>query len=172
MPDPPPPDCFLHPAVEVRPSPIAGDGLFATAPIPAGTLVSRLGGRLVTWDELRRLLADPAVPYVDTVAACGGLHLVLPVGTPNGKGNHGCDPNLWWGGPYALLARRDLRPGEELTLDYATCTKDPGFVMECRCGAASCRGRVSGDDWRRPDLRERYGDHWTPAVLALVRGGL
>ncbi|SET63767.1 SET domain-containing protein [Nonomuraea wenchangensis] len=122
MPEPPAPHCLLHPAVEVRPSPIAGDGLFATTPLPAGTVVSRLGGRLVT---------------------------------------RGCDPNLWWSAPYALVVRRDVGRGEELTLDYATCTKAPGFVLECRCGAPLCRGRVTGEDWKRADLRERYGDHWS-----------
>jgi len=28
--------------------------------------------------------------------------------------------------------------------------------MECRCGAAACRGVLTGTDWMRPDLRERY----------------
>jgi len=53
------PDCWLHPEVEVRPSPIAGDGLFARAPIQAGTAVSRLGGRVVTWPELESCSRRP-----------------------------------------------------------------------------------------------------------------
>jgi len=36
--------CWLHPDLEIRPSPIAGKGLFARAPVEAGTIVSRLGG--------------------------------------------------------------------------------------------------------------------------------
>ena len=39
-------DCWLHPAVVVADSSIQGHGLFCTAPIAAGTLVARLGGRL------------------------------------------------------------------------------------------------------------------------------
>ncbi|SEH00437.1 hypothetical protein SAMN05444920_116172 [Nonomuraea solani] len=165
---PPEPGCRLHPHLEVRSSPIAGVGLFATAAIPAGTEVSRLGGRLLTWDRLRDLLADPAQPYVDTIAVAADLHLVLPPGSPNGKGNHSCDPNLWWTGPYTLATRRDLRPGDEATNDYATSTAAPDFAMDCRCGTPLCRGRVTGTDWRRADLRERYGDHWVPALLALI----
>ncbi|MFC4118414.1 SET domain-containing protein [Nonomuraea zeae] len=168
--EPPASDCWLHPHLEVRPSPIAGAGLFATAAIPAGTVVSRLGGRLVSTARLRALIDDPALPYVDTIAVAADLHLVLPAGRPNGKGNHACDPNLWWTGPYTLAARRDLRPGEEATNDYATSTAEPGFGMECRCGAALCRGRVTGEDWRRPELQERYGEHWVPAVRALIGG--
>ncbi|TYB69906.1 SET domain-containing protein [Nonomuraea sp. PA05] len=169
MPEPPEPDCWLHPGLEVRPSAIAGEGLFATAAISAGTVVSRLGGRLVTWDDLQALFADPAVPYVDTITVTADRHLVLPPGRPIGKANHSCDPNLWWTGPYTLAARRDLSPGEEVTSDYATSTADPGFVLDCRCATPLCRGRVTGGDHRRPDLLERYGEHWVPALLILAR---
>jgi hypothetical protein len=170
----PEPDCWLHPAVEVRQSPIAGEGLFAREPIPAGTAVSRLGGRLVSWGELQRLFArmrrSPGPRYIDTIAVTEGWHLVLPPGTANGKGNHSCDPNLWWVGPYALAARRDIAVDEELTSDYATFTTDPAFTMSCRCGTAGCRGTVTGQDWRLAELRQRYRDHWVPVLAARLRG--
>src|SRR5690242_16700387 len=135
-------DCWLHPAVEVGPSPVAGDGLFARAPLPAGAAVSRLGGRLVDGRELQRLLraTRDGGSYLDTITVADDSHLVLPPGRANGKGNHGCDPNLWWGGPYTLVARRDIAAGEELTNDYATSTGEAAFTMPCRCGAALCRG--------------------------------
>jgi SET domain-containing protein len=166
---PPHPDCWLHPDVEVRWSPIAGRGLFASAPIPAGTVVSRLGGRLLTGAELRKSLAEPGRPYVDTIMVGEDRHLVLPPRRPNGYGNHGCDPNLWWTGPYELAARRDIAAGEELTNDYATSTAEPDFNMACACGSPLCRGVVSGNDWRRPELRARYGAHWVPALHARIR---
>lgn len=164
----PDPDCRLHPAVTVGRSPIAGEGLFARAPIAAGEAVSRIGGRLVTGLELRRLLAA-ADHYVDTITVAGDIHLVLPRDRPNGKGNHGCDPNLWWGEPYTLIARRHIAAGEELTHDYATSTGEEDFVMDCHCGSELCRGRVTGRDWLRPELRERYGDHWVPGLLDRMR---
>ena len=75
---PPDADCWLHPDVEVRVSRIEGRGLFARAPIPAGTMVSRLGGRLVGGGELRRLLAEPERGYLDTITVGADMHLVLP----------------------------------------------------------------------------------------------
>jgi hypothetical protein len=45
------------------------------------------------------------------------------------------------------------------------------FAMPCRCGSTLCRGRVTGTDWRRPDLQRRYGDHWVPGLLARIRRG-
>jgi uncharacterized protein len=160
----PEPDCWLHEDVVVGPSPVAGRGLFARAPIRAGTMVSRLGGRLVSTAELRALLAAPG-PYVDTVAVAADRHLILPPGTPNGLGNHSCDPNLWWVGPYRLAARRDVAAGEELTNDYATGTGEDAFRMTCRCGSPLCRGTITGSDWRSPQLQVRYGPHWVPVLL-------
>src|SRR5690242_14851186 len=100
----PEPDCWLHPDVEVRVSDIEGRGLFARAAIPAGTVVARAGGVLVTDAGLRAAFeaaaADPAHPYIDTYTVDEDLHLILPPRRPNGYGNHGCDPNLWWTGPF------------------------------------------------------------------------
>lgn len=169
MVDSPQPDCWLYHDVEVRRSPISGRGLFATANIAFGTVVSRLGGRLVSTAALRDLLTaaarDPDHPYIDTITVGADLHLVLPPRRPNGYGNHSCDPNLWWVGPYELAARRDIAAGDELTNDYATSTAEPDFVIACSCGSGQCRGVVTGNDWRRQDLRDRYGRHWVPALL-------
>jgi uncharacterized protein len=139
--------------------------------IPAGTAVSRLGGRLVTAHELTELFAaqPSASGYIDTITVTDEVHLVLPPGRANGKGNHGCDPNLWWTDAYTLAARRDIAPGEEITNDYATSTAAAGFTMPCRCRTALCRGTITGQDWRRDDLRRRYADHWVPGLLQRIR---
>jgi len=169
----PEPDCWLHPDVEVRRSPIAGDGLFALASIASDTPVSRLGGRLVTGPELDELFAvaahQPSRQYVDSITVGEGLHLVLPPGNPNGKGNHSCDPNLWWAGAYTLTARRDVAADEELTNDYATSTDSPEFTMACSCRTPCCRSMISGLDWRCADLQQRYGDHWVPGLVQRIR---
>jgi uncharacterized protein len=164
---PPPQDVWLDPRVEVGPSAIEGRGLFATAAIATGEPVVRLGGRLVDTAALERLIEaagdDPAA-YVDTITVHPDEHLVLPAGSPAHHGNHSCDPSTWIGGPYELVARRPLRPGDELTLDYATISGAGGLSMVCRCRSDSCRGEVTSDDWRRPDLRARYRGRWVPAL--------
>ena len=164
----PPADVWIDERLAVRESPIDGLGLFAASAIPAGTVVIRLGGRLVSSRELATLIAaadaDPAVPYVDTVTTYDDAHLVLPPGTPIHFGNHCCDPTLWHVGPYELAARRDLREGDEATTDYATQSGAPGFAMACRCGSQLCRGQITSDDWSRPELQARYAWHWVPAL--------
>lgn len=167
----PPPDPWVDGRLAVGPSGIDGRGLFATAPVAAGEVIIRLGGRLVDTAELDRLIAAAnagARPYVDTVTVFEDRHLVLPPGTIAHCGNHSCDPNAWFVGGYDIAARRDIAAGEEVTTDYATSSGGPGFAMTCRCGSALCRGRITGGDWRRPELQQRYGSHWTPALLQRI----
>ncbi len=121
-------------------------GLFATAPITAGTIVSIVDGAVLTGAELAAFIAteNRQGRYVDTIALGPDRHLVLPPDTPNGKGNHSCEPNLGWVDAVTLVACRDIAAGEELTNDYATRTADPDFIMTCHCGAPTCRGVVTG----------------------------
>ena len=165
---PPAADCWLHPDVEVRPSDIAGRGLFATGPIPAGTVVSRLGGRLVTATELAALTGGDE--SVDSLVVDEGVHLVLAPGSDNRFGNHACDPNLGWVDELSLETLRDLAPGEELVSDYATSTTDPGFYLRCHCPSYRCRQMVEGTDWRIPQLQQRYAGHWPPYLQRLIDG--
>lgn len=155
-------ECWLHDDVTVARSAIAGHGLFATAPIAAGTPVSRLGGRLCSTAELRELIA--ASGYVDSVVVDEDVHLLLAPGNRNRLGNHSCDPNLWWTDEYTLSARRDIAAGEELTSDYSTNIADPQFVLRCHCESYRCRQMVTGDDWRIPQLQRVYAGHWTPML--------
>ena len=151
------------------------NGLFAREFIPAGTAVSRVGGRLVSGTELQEAFdaasRDPEHPYIDTITVANDLHLILPPRRPNGYGNHSCDPNLRWIDAYTQAARLDIVPDEELTNDYATSTGIAGFRMDCRCGSPLCRGVITGTDWQRAELRERYGEHWTPGLLELIESG-
>ena len=162
----PPASCWLLPSVEVRPSPIAGRGLFATADLPAGTVVSRLGGRLVSTAELTRLMAD-ADQYVDSIVVAEDRHLLLAPGE-NRFGNHSCDPNLGWVDEYTLAAMVDVPAGQELVSDYAMSTTDPDYVLRCHCPSYRCRQMVEGSDWRIPQLQARYQGWWVPYVQSLV----
>jgi SET domain-containing protein len=167
-----PDTCRLHDAVEVRTSPIEGRGLFATAPIAAGEVVMRLGGRIVTRAELDELIAgaEASGTYVDCISVDDGIDLVMPSGHDIHFGNHGCDPNVWHTDAFTLVARRDIAPDEEIVLDYATQADNAEMSFACSCGSAPCRGVVTGADWRRPELQERYGDHWTPVLLRRIAG--
>jgi hypothetical protein len=77
--------------------------------------------------------------------------------------NHACDPSAWFEG-LDLVARRDLEPGDEITMDYATFCTEPMAEFACSCGALGCRSVIRGSD-HLEDFVERYGDHLSDHVL-------
>ncbi len=58
-----------------------------------------------------------------------------------------------------MIARRDIKPGEEITYDYATTEITLPFEMACGCGSPHCRGVVTNLDYRDPAWQAAYGLH-------------
>ena len=67
-----------------------------------------------------------------------------------------------------ISSRREVAPGEELTIDHALFTADSSWSTPCRCGSRRCRG-VTGHDWRRSDLQARYRGHFVPFIIELIK---
>ena len=160
-------ECWLHPDLEVRPSTVAGRGLFTTVDLPAGTVVSRLGGRLVDTATLRSM-ANAADGELDAVVVDDDLHLVPAPGNLNRFVNHTCDPGLGWVDAYSLATRADVAAGSELLVDYAMSVVDEAWFLRCHCASYRCRQMVEGSDWRIPQLQQRYAGWWTPYVQRLI----
>jgi SET domain-containing protein len=143
----------------VRESAIHGRGLFAVANIERGEVVCVKGGYIFDRAKLRELQ-----PRLGPAEIQIGADLFIgPIAAAERDGgmifsNHSCDPNIGVTGQIVFVALRDIAAGEELTHDWAT-TDDDDYELECRCGAARCRGIITGQDWRREDLQAKYGEH-------------
>lgn len=143
-----------------------GCAVFACEPIRQGEVISMWGGRIVTGQELDRSLPDFTQRIVQVEE---GLFLETPAQQePSDCFNHSCDPNVGFSGQVALVAMRDIQPGEELTFDYAMCDGSPYDEFECLCGSPHCRRRVTGDDWKRPDLWEKYDGYFIPYLARRI----
>ena len=140
----------------MRGSPIHGRGLFAREPFAAGEVVCVKGGYVFDRATLKSM---PGWYGAAEIQVAEDLFIgPLAEGEREGSmvfSNHSCDPNIGVRGQIVFVALRAVAAGEELTHDWAT-TDDDDYSLDCRCGAARCRGRITGRDWRRPDLREKY----------------
>lgn len=76
--------------------------------------------------------------------------------------NHSCEPNTRLSGQIVLVAGRDISAGEQICYDYAMTDGSPYDEFVCQCGSRLCRGRVTSEDWRRPELWQRYGSAFSP----------
>jgi hypothetical protein len=154
------PTSYLSTKLEGRTRPNAGDkGVFARHLVRAGELIAVWGGEVMTGQELARL--DPVVRRM-SIQVEEDLYLVSGREGPADWVNHSCDPNAGLIGQIALVAIRDIAPGEEVCYDYAMSDGSPYDEFECSCGGPNCRRRVTGDDWRRPDLWKRYAGYFSP----------
>ncbi len=75
--------------------------------------------------------------------------------------NHCCDPNAWMINDGDVAARRDIKTGEQITIDYATFVVNEfegSRIDPCLCESDVCRGKVSKDDWWQ--MRHMYRGHY------------
>jgi uncharacterized protein len=160
---------YISPKATVRDSPIHGRGLFAVAPISKGDIVALKGGYIdnrARRDRLRPERRSAEIPIADGF-------FIGPIREDERDGgllfsNHACDPNIGVRGPIVCVAMRDIRPGEALTHDWAT-TDDEAYELPCHCGAANCRRVITGQDWRRAELQEKYRDDMSWYVQRKIR---
>lgn len=160
---------YRSPKTEVRQSKIHGHGLFATADIAKDEIVAVKGGHIVD----RKTLREKITPRLGPVEIQINDDLfVTPVTDEERElsmlySNHSCDANLGMRGEITLVAMRDIHAGEELTHDWAM-TDDDDYSVECKCGAANCRKILTGKDWRRPELQERYLGYFSPYLARKI----
>ena len=147
---------YLSSSCRVKDSAIHGRGLFASDAIGEGEIVAVKGGAILTSEQWRS--SEPSLGSAEIQIA--DELFIAPVSEDVREGsmifsNHSCAPNIGIQGQIVFLAMRDILAGEELTHDWAT-TDDDDYTLKCSCGAKSCRGRITGQDWRRSELQIRY----------------
>ena len=164
---------YLSPKVGTR-ADVDGWGSCATRPIAAGETVAAFGGRCVTRSALEALPIDA---QVRSLQIDDDLFLVAQDEgrVPADTINHSCAPNCGMSGGVLVVAMRDIVAGEALTLDHAMCAGTNVDEFECRCGAPTCRHKVTGNDWMLPELQLAYRGYFSPflakRIAALISTG-
>jgi SET domain-containing protein len=152
------PDDYPH--LQLRDSGTHGLGVFATAPISAGTLVITHRGivreLIIVPDEMRAMQIGP------------GLWLCQDEenDSPDNYLNHSCEPNVGFTqGTLSMFALREIQVGEEILWDYSTSMNEAGWRVRCYCGAATCRGEIRS----HCDLSDAQKAKLQPLSLAYLR---
>ena len=131
-----------------------GYGVFATEPIPAGTITYVKDALEIDLHNGHELLSTPA--YIDHIKKyayreASGNHVI---GWDLSKYvNHSCDANTLSTGFGFEIAVSDIEPGEEITDDYGML--NPDSPMSCYCQKINCRWEVQPNDmdylWQKWD---------------------
>ncbi len=156
------PSSYLSSKLEARPKANgSGNGIFSLELIRKGELVAVFGGVVYEWDAFIHL------PERDRSLCIQVEDRLFLVPRPIGEGdyvNHSCNPNAGLSGQIGLVAIRDIKVGEEVCFDYAMSDTMPYDEFECGCGQPTCRGKVTGNDWQKPELQKRYAGFFSPHV--------
>ena len=133
--------------IEFRASPIHGTGCFALADISMGSrIIEYVGNKIDKQESVRQCqLNNPFVFFLDPDHDLNGQVEWNPARFLN----HSCSPNceaeliegrIW------IVARRDIRAGEEITFNY-------GYDLECfreypcHCGSPDCVGFILAEEF-------------------------
>ena len=128
-------------ALYVAASRVVGKGLFAGTRIPARAKVGEFEGEVIGLREARRRAKGRRIVAIvelerhalDATRMKHGFRFI----------NHSCEPNTFFrctAERAEIYALREIRPGEELTVDYGESQHDG--KLACRCGADTCRGAI------------------------------
>jgi SET domain-containing protein len=126
----------------IRRSKIHKRGVYAVEFIPERRKVIEYTGERVNRREAKRR-GDNSLTYLFTLDDYWTID-----GAVGGSGaeiiNHSCEPNLRstiHKGHILYWSKRDIAPGEELTVDYLFSKKIDR--IPCYCGAKACRGTIN-----------------------------
>ena len=106
------PSSHLSPKIQAHPKANGnGNGIFARQLLKKGELLAVFGGVVYEWDTFINL------PERDRSLCIQVEENLFLVPRPIGDGdyvNHCCNPNAGLSGQIALVAMRDIQPGEEI----------------------------------------------------------
>ena len=152
---------YFHPGLFAKECAI-GKGLFTNKPIKKDELVLDFtngpGKYFNTWNAyLHEAKGSHYIIQVDD-----DRYLVAVDGPSTGDYiNHSCEPNVGVKGSVTFVAMRDIEAGEEIAFDYCMTEAFYYYRLKCFCGAKSCRALITGSDWKRPGLQQKYRGYFS-----------
>lgn len=129
-------------AVDVKPSAIDGQGVFAAEPIRQRLKIGEIRGESISVTEARIRATRVERVMIVELSAKKAIDFSKS-SDPMRFTNHSCRANARLcirQGRVEFYALRDIAPGEEITVDYGD-THHEGR-LRCRCGAPGCRGAL------------------------------
>lgn len=158
---PQPSNSYFSPKLAAREMPgKGGHGVFAVEPIEAEEILIVWGGGVFPQAAFDALPVDV---QTHALQIDEDMYMVPAHGVAESADlvNHSCEPNAGLRGQIILVAMRPIAAGEEVCFDYAMCDSSPYDEFQCGCGLPTCRGTITGNDWKLPQLWDKYYDYFS-----------
>ncbi len=147
-----------------------GFGIFAAENIEKEERVIVFGGYVMTSEQFNALSEKmKSFPFQIGDDLYFGLSKISEVEDADYL-NHSCNPTCGFSGEITVVAMRNIKKGEEITIDYAMCINSKSIApMRCVCGSKVCRKTITSDDWKRKDLQRRYKGFFEPFLEKKIK---
>ena len=130
-------------ALFVMKSPLHGSGCFAAVPFPKHSSIAEYSGERICHAEAMKRMRGPDGKRISELGA--DCYIDGSVGGDETQYiNHSCEPNtdvFIIDGFMIVFALREIRAGEEITVDYLNSFAEDSTV--CQCRTPSCRQRIN-----------------------------
>jgi SET domain-containing protein len=158
---------LLSDKVEVRECSLNGKGIFAKENIKKGEIVYIKGGHLLTREQIY------TTGVINSYFTISDEYFLGATSAEEEESitlyqNHSCNPNCGLRGEITFVAMHDILKDEELTVDYAFIDNED-YSFNCTCGAENCRGTVTGYDWKRKDIQDKYFDYFATYLKEKIK---
>lgn len=137
--------------VVVKESKIHGKGIFITRDIKKGQIIFVIKGNMVRWEVHNKKESLYGPDWIGV----SETKWIDPDG-PARFLNHSCNPNCGIKGMVTIRALRDIKMGEEITVDYSTTEIDKLWHMKCDCGSKNCRKIIRSIQFLPKKIYNKY----------------
>lgn len=116
-------------------------GLFARKDLRKGEVIFVARGTIVRLDIKSK---RDSAKYPNAIGLRPGVWLNPEAKNPLTYLNHSCNPNAGIKGSVTFVARRPIKKGEHITIDYSITECDAKWTLDqnCKCGSSECRGVI------------------------------
>lgn len=165
-----------QPKIKVKEMDQKGKSSFAGELIPKGTVMLETKGKKIPLKDIDSLdppsLAFNCFQIEKNFFICPekehGLNGIFLV-------NHSCEPNCAIYDKNKLIAKRDIKPDEEISIDYSFVDAEfegmdckPFEKFDCLCGTPNCRGIIAGTDWKKEELQTKFQGWFSGFIQEMI----
>lgn len=148
---------YLSSKCYIKKSKLGGLGVFARKSIRKFELIALWGGVIYSDKEVARLGEKYPHFLTHPFSVYEGFYMG-PINEQDiddaERFNHSCDPNAGVKGQIVVVARKNIKVGEEICFDYET-TEIKADYFKCNCGSKSCRKIIDGNAWKNPIFQKK-----------------
>ena len=120
-------------------SDINGNGLYIAEPAKKGETIGYIHGPIEIIRHFTPKLAKATLDWI-------GVGRYSWIDTSDSEYrfiNHSCNPNVAIVTKRKVVALRNLKKDEEITMDYSLTEADEGWSINCSCKEKACRGKIT-----------------------------